>query len=96
MSRQGEDALWQQVFMAQSARRRVFEPSSKRRKKAPAASDEPHAEIDNQAHPRLPSSSKSRIVMSPSEWLCLSSMISPAAASASATAVPERLNRPGR
>jgi hypothetical protein len=36
LGRQGEDALWQQVFTAQPARRRVFEPSSKRRKKAPA------------------------------------------------------------
>src|SRR5258708_259404 len=36
LSRQGEDALWQQLFTAQPARRRVFEPSSKRRKKVPA------------------------------------------------------------
>jgi alcohol dehydrogenase class IV len=31
LSREAEDALWQQVFMAQPARRRAFEPSSKRR-----------------------------------------------------------------
>ena len=36
LAREGEDALWQQVFMAQPERRRVFEPSSKRRKRAPA------------------------------------------------------------
>jgi hypothetical protein len=36
ISREGEDALWQQVFTAQPARRREFEPSSKRRKKRPA------------------------------------------------------------
>jgi hypothetical protein len=36
LTREGEDALWQQVFTAQPERRRVFEPSSKRRKKAPA------------------------------------------------------------
>jgi hypothetical protein len=35
LAREGEDALWQQVFTAQPERRRVFEPSSKRRKKAP-------------------------------------------------------------
>src|SRR5271168_5292433 len=34
--RQGEDALWQAFFTAAPARRRVFEPSSKRRKRAPA------------------------------------------------------------
>src|SRR5829696_8071874 len=34
LSRQEEDALWQTFFMAAPARRRVFEPSSKRRKRA--------------------------------------------------------------
>ena len=34
--REQEDALWHQVFTAQPARRRVFEPSSKRRKRRPA------------------------------------------------------------
>jgi O-methyltransferase domain len=37
-SREQEDALWQQVFMAQPARRRVFEPSSKGRKRRAASS----------------------------------------------------------
>src|SRR5215208_1984825 len=37
-AREGEDALWQQVFMVQPARRREFEPSSKRRKRRPASS----------------------------------------------------------
>jgi hypothetical protein len=36
LTREGEDALWQQVFMAQPERRRVLEPSSKGRKRAPA------------------------------------------------------------
>jgi ribosomal protein L37AE/L43A len=36
-SREQEDALWHQVFTAQPARRREFEPSSKRRKKRPAS-----------------------------------------------------------
>ena len=36
ISREGEDALWQQVFTAQPARRREFEPSSKGRKRRPA------------------------------------------------------------
>src|SRR4051794_22794035 len=36
LTREGEDALWQQVFMAQPARRREFEPSSKGRKRRPA------------------------------------------------------------
>ena len=35
-SREQEDALWHQVFTAQPARRREFEPSSKRRKRRPA------------------------------------------------------------
>ncbi len=35
LSREQEDALWQEVFMAQAVRRREFEPSSKRRKKRP-------------------------------------------------------------
>jgi len=35
LSRQEEDALWQVFFTAAPARRRVFEPSSKRRKRAP-------------------------------------------------------------
>ena len=35
-SRQEEDVLWQAFCMAAPARRRVFEPSSKRRKRAPA------------------------------------------------------------
>ena len=35
LTREGEDALWRQVFTAQPERRRVFEPSSKRRKRAP-------------------------------------------------------------
>ena len=34
--RQGEDALWQAFFTAAPARRRVFEPNSKRRKSARA------------------------------------------------------------
>jgi transposase len=37
-SRQQEDALWLQVFTVQPARRREFEPNSKRRKRRPAAS----------------------------------------------------------
>jgi hypothetical protein len=37
ISRGGEDALWQQVFTVQPARRREFEPSSKGRKRRPAA-----------------------------------------------------------
>jgi hypothetical protein len=37
ISREREDALWQQVFTAQPARRREFEPSSKGRKRRPAA-----------------------------------------------------------
>ena len=37
LSREEEDALWQQVFTAQPARRREFEPSSKRRKRATRA-----------------------------------------------------------
>jgi transposase len=36
-SHEQEDALWQQVFTAQPARRREFEPSSKRRKRRPAS-----------------------------------------------------------
>src|SRR5271170_5096425 len=36
LSRQEEDVLWQAFCMAAPARRRVFEPSSKRRKRAPA------------------------------------------------------------
>jgi hypothetical protein len=36
LTRQEEDALWRQAFMAQPARRREFEPSSKRRKRRPA------------------------------------------------------------
>jgi len=36
LERQGEDALWQQVFMGQPARRRVFRADSKQRKRAPA------------------------------------------------------------
>ena len=35
LNRQEEDALWQVFFTAAPERRRVFEPSSKRRKKAP-------------------------------------------------------------
>src|SRR3954468_4982658 len=35
LSRQEEDALWQRFFMAAPARRRVFVPSSKGRKRAP-------------------------------------------------------------
>jgi putative transposase len=35
LSRQEEDALWEVFFTAAPARRRVFEPNSKRRKKAP-------------------------------------------------------------
>ena len=35
LTRQGEDALWQDYFTAAPVRRRVFEPNSKRRKKAP-------------------------------------------------------------
>src|SRR5829696_7402590 len=38
LTREGEDALWQQVVMVQPARRREFEPSSKRRKRRPASS----------------------------------------------------------
>jgi putative transposase len=34
-SREQEDAVWQQVFTAQPARRRVFEPSSKRQRGHP-------------------------------------------------------------
>jgi len=34
LSRQEEDALWEAFFTAAPARRRVFEPSSKRRKRA--------------------------------------------------------------
>jgi hypothetical protein len=34
--RDEEDALWRQVFTARPARRREFEPSSKRRKRRPA------------------------------------------------------------
>jgi hypothetical protein len=33
LTRQAEDALWQEFFTAAPERRRVFEPSSKRRKK---------------------------------------------------------------
>jgi hypothetical protein len=36
LTREGEDALWQQVFTVQPARRRAFEPSSKRRKQESA------------------------------------------------------------
>lgn len=36
-SREQEDALWHQVFMAQPVRRREFEPNSKRRKRRPEA-----------------------------------------------------------
>jgi hypothetical protein len=35
LSRQEEDALWEVFFTAAPARRRVYEPNSKRRKKAP-------------------------------------------------------------
>ncbi|OYR22308.1 transcriptional regulators family protein [Brucella grignonensis] len=35
LSRQDEDVLWQVFFTAAPARRRIFEPSSKRRKRAP-------------------------------------------------------------
>lgn len=35
LSRQEEDALWEVFFTAAPARRRVFVPSSKRRKRAP-------------------------------------------------------------
>jgi len=35
LSRQEEDVLWEAFFTAAPARRRVFEPSSKRRKRAP-------------------------------------------------------------
>src|SRR5688500_17417011 len=38
LSQSEEGALWQQVFMVQPARRREFEPSSKRRKRRPASS----------------------------------------------------------
>jgi hypothetical protein len=38
LTREGEDALWHQVFTAQPARRRGFEPSSKGRKRRPAPS----------------------------------------------------------
>ena len=37
LTREGEEALWQQFFTAQPEQRREFEPSSKRRKKRPAA-----------------------------------------------------------
>ncbi len=37
LTREGEDALWQQVFTAQPERRREFEPSSKRRKRRVAS-----------------------------------------------------------
>ena len=37
VTREGEEALWQAVFMVQPGQRREFEPSSKRRKKRPAA-----------------------------------------------------------
>ena len=33
LTREGEEALWQAVFMVQPEQRREFEPSSKRRKK---------------------------------------------------------------
>jgi hypothetical protein len=36
LTREGEDALWHQVFTVQPERRREFEPSSKGRKKRPA------------------------------------------------------------
>jgi hypothetical protein len=36
LSREAEDALWQQVFTVAPARRRAFEPSSKGRKRRPA------------------------------------------------------------
>ena len=36
LTRKGEEALWQAVFMAAPERRREFEPSSERRKKRPA------------------------------------------------------------
>jgi hypothetical protein len=35
LGRQEKDALWEVFFTAAPARRRVFEPNSKRRKKAP-------------------------------------------------------------
>src|SRR4051812_25009659 len=38
LSRDEEDALWQEFYTAAPAQRRVFEPSSKRRKKRPASS----------------------------------------------------------
>src|SRR6266478_6767698 len=55
----------------------------------PLIAEEPcdrHRRIDDDAHPRRPSSRSSRIVTSPREWLRLSLMISSAAASASARA----------
>jgi transposase len=38
LTREGEDALWHQVFTVQPERRREFEPSSKGRKRRPAPS----------------------------------------------------------
>jgi hypothetical protein len=38
LTREGEEALWQQFYMAAPELRRVFEPSSKGRKKAPGPS----------------------------------------------------------
>src|SRR6266481_2927153 len=55
----------------------------------PLIAEEPrdrHRRIDDDAHPRRPSSRSSRIVTSPREWLRLSLMISSAATSASARA----------
>src|SRR3982751_4839705 len=37
LSRDEEDALWQEFYTAAPARRRAFEPTSKRRKKRPAS-----------------------------------------------------------
>ena len=37
LSREAEDALWQEFFTAVPARRREFEPSSKRRKRRPVS-----------------------------------------------------------
>src|SRR4051812_49020707 len=37
LSRDEEDALWQEFYTAAPAQRREFEPSSKRRKKRPAS-----------------------------------------------------------
>lgn len=37
LTRQREDALWQEYFTAASAQRSVFEPNSKRQKKAPGS-----------------------------------------------------------